>query len=222
MLIENVLPPTAIGEDALGDPPPATSPPLFPVEEQQIAHAGDKRRREFTTARQCAHRALTRLGLPPTPLPPDPTGAPAWPPGITGSITHCDGYRAAAVAHTTDIPHLGIDAEPHAPLPPTVREGITTPAERTHLHQLHGAHPDIHWDRLLFSAKESVYKTCSRLAPRPLQFQDAEITFAPDTHTFTARLLLPWPADVPAPLLTGRWHTSHGIALTATTLPRPT
>ncbi|MGG2465994.1 4'-phosphopantetheinyl transferase family protein [Streptomyces sp. RGM 3693] len=221
MLIEHVLPPHAVGEDALGDPPATAPTGLFPIEEREIAHAGEKRRREFTTARQCAHRALTRLGLPPTPLPPGPTGAPTWPPGITGSITHCDGYRAAAVARTADLPHLGIDAEPHAPLPPLVRDGITTPTERTHLQDLATTHPDIPWDRLLFSAKESVYKTCAPLSPRPLQFDDAEITFTPTTGTFTARLLLPWPADVPAPVLPGRWHTAHGILLTATALPRP-
>ncbi|MEU5305277.1 4'-phosphopantetheinyl transferase [Streptomyces noursei] len=222
MLIEHVLPPHAVGEDALGDPPATAPNGLFPIEEREIAHAGEKRRREFTTARQCAHRALTRLGLPPIPVPPGPTGAPAWPPGITGSITHCDGYRAAAVAHSADLPHLGIDAEPHAPLPATVRAGITTPTERTHLQDLATTHPDIPWDRLLFSAKESVYKTCAPLAPRPLQFDDAEITFTPTTGTFIARLLLPWPADAPAPVLPGRWHASHGILLTATTLPRPT
>ncbi|WP_438486604.1 4'-phosphopantetheinyl transferase family protein [Streptomyces sp. S186] len=221
MLIEHVLPPHAVGEDALGDPPPTDPTGLFPVEEREIAHAGEKRRRDFVTARQCAHRALTRLGLPPTPVPPGPTGAPAWPPGITGSITHCDGYRAAAVARTADLPHLGIDAEPHAPLPPVVRDGITTPTERTHLQDLTTTHPDIPWDRLLFSAKESVYKTCAPLSPRPLQFDDAEITFTPDTRTFTARLLLPWTAGIPAPVLPGRWHTAHGILLTATTVPRP-
>ncbi|MGH3628882.1 MAG: hypothetical protein ACRDRL_15780, partial [Sciscionella sp.] len=27
---------------------------------------------------------------------PPKRGAPAWPPGVVGSITHCAGYRAAA------------------------------------------------------------------------------------------------------------------------------
>ncbi|MFG2286496.1 4'-phosphopantetheinyl transferase [Streptomyces sp. NPDC048595] len=219
-MIEAVLPRTALGEDAFGDPdrPPTGHPPspaLFPSEERAIAHAGAKRRREFTTTRHCAHRALARLGLPPTPLPPAPTGAPAWPPGITGSLTHCAGYRAAAVARTSDIPHLGIDAEPHAPLTPAVRNGITTPTERRHLRQLDATHPHIPWDRLLFSAKESLYKACSPLIPRTLHFDDAELTFTPDTHTFTARLPLPLPR------LTGHWHAGHGILITAVAFPPP-
>ncbi|MCZ0994010.1 4'-phosphopantetheinyl transferase superfamily protein [Streptomyces noursei] len=221
MLIEHVLPPHAVGEDALGDPPATAPNGLFPIEEREIAHAGEKRRREFTTARQCAHRALTRLGLPPTPVPPGPTGAPP------GPRHHRQHHPLRRLPRRRRGP-LGRPPPPGhrrrtpRPLPATVRAGITTPTERTHLQDLATTHPDIPWDRLLFSAKESVYKTCAPLAPRPLQFDDAEITFTPTTGTFIARLLLPWPADVPAPVLPGRWHASHGILLTATTFPRPT
>jgi 4'-phosphopantetheinyl transferase EntD len=214
MLIERVLPPAAVGEDAHGDPPPAAGQEaLFPAEEREIAGAGDKRRREFTTARGCARRALARLGFAPIPLPAGPTGAPAWPVGVTGSITHCDGYRAAAAARTADLAGLGIDAEPHAPVSPAVRAGITSPSERAHLDRLHAVRPGIHWDRLLFSAKESVYKACSSSVPRALRFEDAEVTFSPETGTFTAHL-----AAEPL-VLTGRWHVGDGILLTATALP---
>ncbi|MCZ0972558.1 4'-phosphopantetheinyl transferase superfamily protein [Streptomyces albulus] len=220
MLIEHVLPPHAVGEDALGDPPADAPTGLFPIEEREIARAGEKRRREFTTARQCAHRALARLGLSPTPLPRAP---PAPRPGPRHHRQHHPLRRLPRRRRGPHRrpPHLGIDAEPHAPLPPAVRDGITTPAERSHLQDLAATHPDVPWDRLLFSAKESVYKTCAPLAPRPLQFEDAEITFSPTARTFTAHLLLPWPAGVPAPVALGRWHTAHGILLTAAALPRP-
>ncbi|HEY3692789.1 MAG TPA: hypothetical protein VGL46_21300 [Pseudonocardiaceae bacterium] len=42
---------------------------------------------------------------------------PVWPPGVVGSLTHCTGYRAAAVAHRRGVLTVGIDAEPHEPLP---------------------------------------------------------------------------------------------------------
>ncbi|MFE0188642.1 hypothetical protein ACFW0T_11545, partial [Streptomyces sp. NPDC058989] len=45
--------------------PAHIAPALFPAEERAIAHAGAKRRHEFTATRHCAHRALPRLGLPP-------------------------------------------------------------------------------------------------------------------------------------------------------------
>lgn len=40
-----------------------------------------------------------------------------WPDGVVGSMTHCDGYRAAAVAHAGEVLGVGIDAEPHFPFP---------------------------------------------------------------------------------------------------------
>ena len=210
LLIERVLPAVAVGEEVHGDPPPAAGQrALFPAEEREVAGAGDKRRREFTTARRCARRALARLGLAPVALPVGPTGAPVWPAGVTGSITHCDGYRAAAAARTADLAGLGIDAEPHAPVPPAVRDGITSASERAHLDRLHDIRPGVHWDRLLFSAKESVYKACSSRTLRALHFEDAEVAFSPETGTFTAYL------TAEALVLTGRWHVSDGILLTA-------
>ncbi|WP_328285922.1 hypothetical protein [Streptomyces sp. A1-5] len=140
---------------------------------------------------------------------------------MTGSITHCDGYRAAAVAHSADLPHLGIDAEPHAP--PARRR----PRRHHHPHRTHPPpgprhHPPRHPLGPPPLQRQGIRLQDLRPArPRPLQFDDAEITFTPTTGTFIARLLLPWPADVPAPVLPGRWHASHGILLTATTLPRP-
>ncbi|MFD3676463.1 hypothetical protein [Streptomyces sp. NPDC058613] len=38
---------------------------------------------------------------------------PVWPSGIVGSMTHCTGYRAAAVARTGHLVALGVDAEPN-------------------------------------------------------------------------------------------------------------
>lgn len=52
------------------------------------------------------------------------------------------------------------------------------------------------WDRLLFSAKESVYEACFPPTRRPLDFEHADLTLDPRTMTFRAELLLPGP--VPA------------------------
>ncbi|MGW7821409.1 4'-phosphopantetheinyl transferase family protein [Streptomyces puniciscabiei] len=71
---------------------------LYPQETAHLRHALPKRRREFATARVCARRALQALGLPPAPIPPGSNGAPQWPAGVVGSITHRRRYCAAAVA----------------------------------------------------------------------------------------------------------------------------
>jgi len=72
-------------------------------------------------------------------------------------MTHCAGYHAAAVARGTSVAALGVDGEPHGPVAAGVRELITLPEQRSRLERLDATHPDVHWDRLLFSAKESVW-----------------------------------------------------------------
>src|SRR5947209_5174754 len=186
-VIEAILPPAVAAAETTGDPPDAT---LYPVEERAVTRAVDKRRREFTTGRWCARLALGRLGLPEVAIPQGDDRQPGWPPGVVGSITHCDGYRAAAVAHDRDLATLGIDAEPAAALPDGVLGSVARPAEYDWVDALARARPDLPWDRLLFSAKESVFKAWYPLARRWLGFEQAELAFDPDAGTFTADVLV--------------------------------
>lgn len=214
-MIERILPAQAAAVESYGDDPEAE---LFPQEHVFIALAVESRRQEFTTARACARTALARLGRPATAVLPGPGGAPQWPEGVTGSITHCAGYRAAAVAFTTDIASLGVDAEPNEPLPDRrMLELIAINDERVRLDELAAEMPDICWDRLLFSAKESVYKTWYPLARRWLGFESADIVIHPRDGTFTARLLVPGPIVGGAPLtqVSGRWLADNGFVVTA-------
>lgn len=219
-LLHPLLPPLVTAVDTFHD---SAVPFLFPEEEALVAAAVAKRRQEFATVRHCARTALAGYGRPPAPILPGTAGAPRWPDGLVGSLTHCDGYRAAAVARTTTVASLGIDAEPAEPLRD---EGtlhlVTIPAERTALRELSADRPDIPWDRLLFSAKESVYKAWSPLTGRWLGFHDAHITLHPG-GTFTAALLVPdtTTADGGPPLtgFDGRWQARDGLLLTAVTVP---
>ncbi|WP_436494411.1 4'-phosphopantetheinyl transferase family protein [Actinokineospora sp. HUAS TT18] len=215
-MIERILPAVVIAVEAFDDPPEAT--PL-PEEEPFIAKAVDKRRREFTTVRYCARQALSKLGIPPLPILPGEKGAPTWPDGIVGSMTHCKGYRAAVVARDTEVVTVGIDAEPHVVLPDGVLNATTQADERVHLAQLAESHPDIHWDKLLFAAKESVYKAWFPLMRKWLGFEDARVSFDPE-GTFTAELLVPGPVIHGAQTQTfhGRWLVDNGLAVTAITI----
>ena len=98
-MIEKILPAGVASAEVFADLPDAV---LFPQEASALATAVEKRRREFATGRACARRALDDLGIAPSAILPGERGAPQWPPGIVGSITHCAGYRAAAVALATD------------------------------------------------------------------------------------------------------------------------
>ncbi len=217
-MIEAILPTEAAVEEAFSDPPGLT---LFPEEEAVIAKAVDKRRREFTTARACARAALARLGLPPVPIVPGPRGAPQWPDGVVGSMTHCAGYRACAVARDRDLLTIGLDAEPHGKLPDGVLGAVSSQEERKRLTALAATMPGTHWDRMLFSAKESVYKAWFPLTRRWLGFEDASVTIDPEKGTFTARLLVDVPHvnDIPPTGFTGRWLVDGGLIITAIAVP---
>jgi 4'-phosphopantetheinyl transferase EntD len=214
-MIEQILPSRVAVAESFGDDPAAV---LFPQERAAIARASENRRREFATARACARTAMTRLGLPEVAVLPGPRGAPQWPEGVTGSITHCVGYRAAAVALTRDVVSLGVDAEPNEALPNHgMLELIALDQERARLGELPAGIPGICWDRLLFSAKESVYKTWFPLARCWLGFESADIVIDPREGTFTARLLVPGPlvGGTPLTMLNGRWLAHHGFLVTA-------
>ncbi|WP_256096973.1 4'-phosphopantetheinyl transferase family protein [Streptomyces agglomeratus] len=199
---------------------------LYPEEAALISTAVDSRRREFTTARHCARRAMRELGLRAVPVLPGRHGAPRWPSQAVGSLTHCAGYRGAALARVGDIAMLGVDAEPHGPLPDRILEAIALPRERRQVEACLARYRDVRWDRLLFSAKESVYKAWNPYTGQRLEFEDADIDIDPDAMTFTARLLAPRP-DLPAGVppapgrLEGRWLVSEGVVLTAIAVPAP-
>ena len=216
-MLEVILPAGVESQECFGDPPGGV---LFREEEQVIAHAVPSRRRDFAAVRSCARACLERLGYASVPILPGVGGAPTWPAGIRGSMTHCTGYAAAAVGTVPPISAIGIDAEPDAPLPDGVLGLIATAAEHDHLAATQRECEGPHWDRLLFSAKEAVYKAWFPLVGGWLDHHDAEISFDPQHRTFTALLsrddLILNGHHIHQ--LHGRWIRERGIVLTAVVL----
>ncbi len=193
----------------------------LPEEEPLIAKSVAKRRTEFITVRYCARQALVDLGREPVPILKGEKGEPCWPDGVVGSLTHCEGFRGAAVGLRDEVRSLGIDAEPHGVLPEGVLDAISLPVERRELQTLPVG---VHWDRVLFCAKEATYKAWFPLTRRWLGFEDAHIAFDVDpsgqSGTFTSAILID-PAALSGPplaALSGRWAVRNGIALTAIVL----
>ncbi|MCF8602777.1 4'-phosphopantetheinyl transferase [Gordonia sp. HY442] len=222
-MISRLVPAGVGASEAFDDPPGLTA---MPAEDVLIAKAVEKRRREFITARHCARQALGQLGFDPVPIMRGERGMPLWPSQVVGSMTHCDGYRGAVVAYSMQVRSLGIDAEPHLALPDGVLDHTSVEAERD---VLATRDDSIHWDRLLFCAKEATYKAWFPLTQRWLGFEDAHITFERDADsggdavsgTFSSRILIDGVTiDGGAPLLTlpGRWRVADGLILTTIAL----
>lgn len=217
-LIDSLLPAGVAAAETYADLPGLVA---LPEEEPLIAKSVQKRRNEFIAVRHCARIALAELGLPPTPILKGDKGEPRWPDGIVGSLTHCEGYRGAVVARVAEVRSLGIDAEPHDVLPGGVLDSISLPVERRQLQALPAG---LHWDRILFCAKEATYKAWFPLTHRWLGFEDAHITFEVDADgtagTFSSKILIDPAARSGPPLtvLDGRWTVIDGLALTAIAL----
>ncbi|MGZ2359833.1 4'-phosphopantetheinyl transferase superfamily protein [Streptomyces sp. 372A] len=173
-LLVGLQPPEAELSESFADPPHV---PLYPEEAELVRNAVERRRREFATVRWCARRALARLGAAQGPIVYQELRAPVWPVGIVGSMTHCDGYRAAVVAPRSSVTAIGVDAEPNLALPEGVANAVLLPKERADVARLALRRPEIAWDRLIFSAKESVFKAWFPLTGRWLDFDACAISF---------------------------------------------
>ncbi|KIZ14813.1 4'-phosphopantetheinyl transferase family protein [Streptomyces natalensis] len=219
-MIDKLLPAPIVTAETFEDFPLSE---MYPEEWALVENAVPKRQKEFGTVRACARTALSHFGIPPAPILPGPGRAPQWPDGIVGALTHCNGYRAAAVARTRDLHSLGLDAEPNQPITdPGVLDLITLPEERPQLTRLAALEPDVSWDRLIFSAKESVYKAWYPLTSRWLDFHQAHLTLDPTDATFTARLLVPGPVVDGTTIqeFNGRWMVGAGFVVTAVVVGR--
>jgi 4'-phosphopantetheinyl transferase EntD len=145
---------------------------LLDEEAQSIASPAVAVRRASAAARIVARQLLAQLGFAASPLPKDQAGVPIWPQGIIGSLAHDDRVAVAAVARRSAFKAVGIDVEPAKPLPPELLDLVATPQERRSIGDDPGR------GRLLFAAKEAVYKAVYPLDRVFLEYHDIEVDLA--------------------------------------------
>jgi 4'-phosphopantetheinyl transferase EntD len=153
----------------------ATPRMLLADEAQCTNQWSQKRWQDFSAGRVCARRALEQFDLGDFPLRAGTDGLPIWPPGVTGCITHTNGYAAAIVGPLTRVRSLGVDSEVIAAVNEEVWASICTPAE----HQaLYVETPESRVQRaaLIFAAKEAFYKCQYLLTGEWVEF--GEVTVA--------------------------------------------
>ena len=139
-----------------------------------LQRAVDRRLRGYVGGRYCAQEALVACGAAaPLDIGIGPMGAPQWPQGFVGSISHSRTTAIAVVAPASAWLSLGIDTEPiiaadvlgdivDRVLPEAAQVEFLTPA---------GAPPP--WPVVVtaaFSGKESIYKCFNPLVRRFFEF----------------------------------------------------
>jgi 4'-phosphopantetheinyl transferase EntD len=171
----------------------------------------------FTAGRACAPAALEELGHHGWSLLPGPGREPLWPDGVVGSISHCPGLAVAVAARSADTLAVGIDVETDAPLPANVVRSVMDTDEAQAIERLAAQDPATPWGRLLFSAKETVYKAWYPLRHEWLGFEEAGVELSTD-GTFLARIRRADTAPLPR-AVSGRWARGNGVVITALVLP---
>jgi len=212
-MIDGLVPSAVRAAETFTDAPESM---MLAEEAAYIAGAVDARRREFCTVRCCARVALGQIGIAAAPILPDESRAPRWPVGTVGSMTHCRGYRAAAVAPSSELRAIGIDAEHDAPVPPDALELVLGADERAHVRALAHSDPETNWDRLAFAAKEAAYKAWFPVTRQWLDFSDLSVRLRPG-GTFTARVGAGDPpvAGTGMDRLAGHWTVGNSLIVTA-------
>ncbi|WP_170116449.1 4'-phosphopantetheinyl transferase family protein [Devosia submarina] len=155
---------------------------LFAEERLAIGRAVPRRQAEFAAGRMAAREALGMLGQPPLCIPAGADRAPVWPQGFAGSISHCRGAVVAAAVRGGS--HIGIDVEEAVPLEDELWDTVCTPKELEWLKAQGGL-----WAKVIFSAKEAVYKAQYSIAGRVLEFSEVELTLD-QAGCFSARVLV--------------------------------
>lgn len=182
---------------------------LFSEELAAVERALPSRQQQYATGRWCARTALRRLNVADAAIGAGERGEPLWPQDVTGSITHCPGLCAAAVATKSSYAGIGIDAEPDTPLKPQLAARICTPQE---LASLPDASNLATWTKLVFSAKESVYKAHYPLTQTFLSFREVMLELEPEQTAFRAKVIKPGAQAE----YSGRYLMRKGLIFTAT------
>jgi len=184
---------------------------LLPEERNTTGEMTPLRLREFEHGRSCARRALAQLGYPDCPVPAGADRVPEWPAGVVGSISHCGDTAAAAVALATDVDGIGLDIETSDGLDEDLLPLICRDDE---LAQIDAEESRLRLAKLLFSAKESVFKCIWPRVRRFVDFQEVEIRMNLDDNTFIA---LPDSSDLPTELfcrIRGRFGETQALYVT--------
>ena len=150
---------------------------LHPAEENYFSQLSSVSRKEhYRSGRICAGEVLSKLGTIGQPVLRDPqTREPLWPEGISGAITHSGNWAAAAAGKTSDVSGIGIDLEDlERQVDSRISRHVCIPEEQKWLQECGEDFLEQNL-KIIFSAKESIFKAFFPYTRTYLHFHDARI-----------------------------------------------
>jgi 4'-phosphopantetheinyl transferase EntD len=192
-VVRRALPlPVGVGVRHVADSPP---PPIFPEEAAALGpRAVPERRTLFALGRAAARDALADLGTRPIALPRSSDGAPVWPAGFVGAISHTRHVAIAVAGRRGDYVGLGLDVEElDRGVRPDIARLVCRPSEMEWVDAADGL------ERLMmvFSAKESIFKALYPIERVWLGFGDAELRWDATRNAFFGRVLKSFGREYP-------------------------
>ena len=151
---------------------------LQPAEWALVEGAVAGRVGQFAAGRHCAHAALAALGVDGPPIGRAAQRAPAWPPGVRGTIAHTDHYAVAAATLSPTV-GIGVDAEIVGRVTPELHPRLFTLADRQRLTEGGPERSEDELATIWFGLKEAYYKAQFPLTAAWVGFHDVEIRPAP-------------------------------------------
>ncbi|HUR39536.1 MAG TPA: 4'-phosphopantetheinyl transferase superfamily protein [Verrucomicrobiae bacterium] len=168
-----LLPPGVASEHLRGPGDPLL---LLPAEWKALGKVTPERARQFAAGRVCARRAAAKLGVTELPIAVREDRRPHWPESLVGSITHTDGFCAAAVGLRQRFVAIGIDAERLGAVTPDIWGKVLSPEEERTVKAVRPAFRDS-LATLIFSTKEAFYKCQYQVTGQWLEFRDVAVDF---------------------------------------------
>ena len=150
---------------------------LHPAEENYFSQLSSVSRKEhYRSGRICAGEVLSKLGSIGQPVLRDPqTREPLWPEGISGAITHSGNWAAAAAGKTSEVLGIGIDLEDlERQVDSRISRHVCLPEEQKWLQECGEDFLEQNL-KIIFSAKESIFKAFFPYTRTYLHFHDARI-----------------------------------------------
>lgn len=154
---------------------------LLALERDAAIDWAPQRRAQFAQGRACAHRGLRRLGSEFVPILSDANGAPIWPSGFVGSISHKRRYCVVIVGRSREFLGVGLDLDRDDRLKEeseALSRVCCSDSERSQVESLlRRARSPATW---FLSAKEAFYKLHYSTSGESIRWDEIVVSFEGD------------------------------------------
>lgn len=191
---------------------------LYEEEKELLIRYSFKRQVDFCKGRYCSRKALEKMGYHYSPIVRDEHGAPIWPEGATGSISHSGDIAAAVVVPNASIQGIGLDIQNmYVIFPSSVLSILLHDDEVSAFLSVPEKLSDL-YAYAIFSAKESAIKCFYTIFGYLVNLNEVVVEMNVVKGKFKASV--PTNQDAPSLKLNGRIGFNEDYVFSAAWLPR--